>query len=1539
MNRILLISIFLSAFIGCTPQMNSLKQASCDDGHYFDEITRSCILDVSPKAPVITTTSVSMIEDAAMTSFPISFTDQNGGIPTSCTIVDSSTGLNQTITIGSMTFERVNTWQNAMNYSELYLELVDNPSVSAGSEVVSIATNTITVQIDAGFSTSLQIINAINSSVVINPIIVATITGPNTTESPTPGIKMLGATCECISGTCSMNIEPSRHTNGSSYIDFYISDDDGDSAVSRLYVDVTNVDQAPSVAATRSATVSEDSLITFEFDSEVNEIPVSGYFDYDGDFATYCIASSIHASVQNSNISCNCSLGKCTLAFTTSADYFNATAEDMVEYQIYANGQYSNTGVASVRVTEVDDEPVAANIITVTVDEDSTGTPGAQTAVGLYFPTASDDSYMGFPSSDLRYKFKNLTSYPDIQGSCTGAPGDTFHANSVDDATFCNLFFDGDANGVFTVEYQISDSILPLTSMADFHTTGYINVVINAKNDPPVVAGGPFSHTMNESSDWNSVSETITLGSVSDVDNTTSSLTVYFIDGSGNRINTMAGQGTLAGTEGTIKDCAISSGGAITCLYETLNGNSANTMGTPDDFQFVVRDSSNAESVVQTLDVVVQETSDAPVICNYSVYDRRAGRTECGVNNCIGHGAPSFNPTSHVSDNPVVYFDRTNGLCYESVDTNDWAVASNNGVQNASFMSDVIVGEKEDIIIDNVIISEGGSINEASQTVTIENVVSTNNVLIQPMNIQFLKDTDLDGEYSEAGDLAAVNGAMASGIIDNGISINEVLRIKMIPTASQYGETTISFDLVDNGTGAPRTSVSFKVRVEPQTVAHHGWADVKALGTKVNHFGIRVESNFTCSHSLTKCDGGKECYGTVSPATSNVVPDAAGAIYRTAANQCYYSTGTTSNDWVLISKSVACNISEVNRDFTTNGLLEDTTTTCDDLNSASCIGDVTYDSGDASSVSVVFNSQTETLLASDNDGKFLFNTGYRATTGEDCFYSDGTNWIPYHGTSRVSLEWENFTVGTSGAIQGYNVYRKKAGPLHTFNYSNPLNRDLITSSNTYIDNGENSRLAPVPNHTYVYEVRPVLSFTNQLGDNESLEITTNNNVAKLTVVAPQENFAFVHHWMVNKKACEMMHSDSFIDSNYVCEYKGFGDTASALGTIGSIYDFGKDLLVPRFEMGCPYSKTSCDTTDGQCVAQNLGAYDGPDGSVFYERSTGSCYVKNGVWQSFSNQTLDSAVAFQSFLPPLTNITNANAVNACTNLTGSPTIVGYGAATSYKLPTRDEQIAYSAWDVRATSDANIEVVERGLALNSSSKCNASGASGLESSYMDIDNLSSSDIHTIPGTNSSGIRSLHTGSVFTQDCTSAFGVQDAVGNVAEISDTAYSFNANIYSFSSIVSTKADIYGGTGDYLMDSFIGPCNDSDGDNVCDLELDSHLFENVSDYSARYFNYVFGIPISNAAKATEDAMPGSVINDYTLRIGSTAGITNSQLHDDEIFRIFNNTNGVNGSMVSGGDYASLSGAGVYAFEFLPDAEASSRIGLRCVIELDPNQYD
>ena len=82
-----------------------------------------------------------------------------------------------------------------------------------------------------------------------------------------------------------------------------------------------------------------------------------------------------------------------------------------------------------------------------------------------------------------------------------------------------------------------------------------------------------------------------------------------------------------------------------------------------------------------------------------------------------------------------------------------------------------------------------------------------------------------------------------------------------------------------------------------------------------------------------------------------------------------------------------------------------------------------------------------------------------------------------------------------------------------------------------------------------------------------------------------------------------------------------------------------------------------------------------------------------------------------------------------------------------------------------NDSEINTLETGLSLNSSSKCNSNDASGLEDGFTDTEYPAAGFAFSLPGTDYSQIRSLRTGSDYTKSCQTMFGLQDVIGNVSE------------------------------------------------------------------------------------------------------------------------------------------------------------------------------
>ena len=455
----------------------------------------------------------------------------------------------------------------------------------------------------------------------------------------------------------------------------------------------------------------------------------------------------------------------------------------------------------------------------------------------------------------------------------------------------------------------------------------------------------------------------------------------------------------------------------------------------------------------------------------------------------------------------------------------------------------------------------------------------------------------------------------------------------------------------------------------------------------------------------------------------------------------------------------------------------------------------------------------------------------------------------------VTLEWNAFTI--SGAyeyegvsLSGWQIFRREHGS--DYDYDTP-HAEITTASTRIFSDTVNP---PDKNKVYYYKVLPVVSAQYLVYPRESF--------SEVRLIAPPDNMAFVHRWMVNQEVCGKMHmtttSDeenlasplrkwSDPDHNYRCPYQGPGESL-----IGSYYyyDIGYDMLVDIAEAGCPFSDayTAPGCGANGCVGignpNTLGVAPGYDGAVYYDRSSGSCYVYDDgstSWLSFTSGNIlatDALATQRVHLPPVVNITQAASRSICTKRTaiGVGAITGVASAITYKLPSRKESMAYSAWSSDLT-DSEIDTKEIGLYLNSYSKCNSSSANGVDFGYTSASMPVSALMYSLPGTDASGIRSIYTGSVLlgtnklTEECVSRYGVQDAIGNVAEwVTDRMdCTVGSYVCSGTAGLGTQNDFavadpqFGTPAYYQFNGITGPCDDTDLDGDCDAYLEWMVFE------------------------------------------------------------------------------------------------------------------
>ena len=787
------------------------------------------------------------------------------------------------------------------------------------------------------------------------------------------------------------------------------------------------------------------------------------------------------------------------------------------------------------------------------------------------------------------------------------------------------------------------------------------------------------------------------------------------------------------------------------------------------------------------------------------------------------------------------------------------------------------------------------------------------------------------GEERNVGDVLETSGDVAL----------HAFYLKLYPTASVSGNANVTLKFNDDA-GADLThtiSTNFSLIVHPVAAIHGGWTNISAVGIKTDKSGAPAnDSDVQCNYNKATtvigslaCNNQKDCTGGQSP-NAEVIPDGAGVIYFDSANKrCYRSTGSDKFSWV---------------DFKTTCPVIKTAGLCSGEN---CI----------KAYSPLGN------ISPTASGQYF----YDSTSNGTCYISTGTNntdWTPYI-PAKVTLSWNSFTVNGSGSdagvgISGWNVYRREAGFDYDYKTGFLKSRATPTAIATITDKliRTYTDTTAIAGKVYYYLVRPVDDTSRKL------TISTTEIFSEVRVLAPTANLTFVHRWMVNQEICNSMHmtiADGKIDQthNYRCPYTGPAETI-----INGVhyYDIGKDMLVDISENGCPYtSAPSCSSVTG-CIGIGAPSSDLSGMSIndiYYDRSSGTCYLYGGgtTWTSFNDASLTSSIvskANTALNAPLVNVTQTKANTICaTRNIASATASLTGTtppATTASLPSKKEYIAYAAPPIN-TSDSVITTIEQGYSLDAQSGCNSSNASGISAAFTDSSIPSTSYLYSIPGSASSGIRSIYTGSVpwvsnkSTEACTSRYGVQDPYGNVAEWLSDKMTCNGAPSTYVCNANSGTDLYtydfGGGRHYAFDLNIGPYNDTSGNSDttgADAFLTNWDFRETL-YNAGKFSFPIGMPF-NVDISNSLTVGSSPAIAYLLDIGKSAGITLTQLHEDGIIvngaAVFADATQM-GAFAQGGSYLSGNRSGRFTSELVPDSNSTRPdIGFRCYVPIINDNY-
>ncbi|MFT7613174.1 MAG: hypothetical protein ACI9J3_002144, partial [Parvicellaceae bacterium] len=1099
-SRFFLSVMVIVTVTSCLPKSKKdSTDSDCGDGT-FNSVSRTCD-ELGSTALQIAT----VIEDSSNNLITLNYTDANTTQGILCTIISFSAGLDNPGTatdpvcactggVCTATVSPVNLFSGT---SDFVYKITDNDGSVSVSKTVRVNVSAVNNQPTALDDLTAFVIEDVVPSVANQAFNVVDDDGDSLTYTLVAAPSFGSVTINNGTGTWSYVPTTFNVLNGTVDNFSYRANDGTVNSVDRiLRVTYTVSDDAPvnELLTSSPTTVVEDvlTIITLDYSDEDND-----------NTGTACTATPTGANAANLTVvsGCTCDLATpsvCTVSVKGVEDF--AGSVDLT-YDVTNNGLTSTSSALTLTVSAVNDAPLP-NSQGVTVAESATA---VATTYAIVVNAALDPE----GTTPLTY---TIVASP-LEGSlinCMNLTGTT----AVDD---------------LTCDYT--------PNSGNLSASGATATLVMGGTTYTAAAAGVFGNSI-----------TIEYENVTYITAGTAVVTVI-----GTAIHIL-----INATDETDIEIAIAAhakasllvtgaGGAAVVAVTTAAGPLAGGTLAADSFTYSVTDGTTASLYNGEVDIEITSVDDQAQLCEYSKF---SVAPECGVNGCTGAASPVGTITPSAIGLTYWHSDVADAVCYQSTGATsaDWVAVT-------GFISDQIINERDIVIIDSMVVDEGGNGAEDAQTVSFVTATSSNQILVPDANIRVFY-IDLANEQADA--------AVLGGIADESAGR---FRIEVTPVGGQSGTANITIS-VEDSTVTGQVDVTFAVTVNPVSAIHGGWVNISSVGPRVDQFGTNGVTKTACTYNRDQCDIGSECTGTSTPLGS-VVPDANGVIFHDTTNDlCYRSTGTTNTDWTAFSS--VCNISP-----------SATATECAGLG-ASCIGTLNVDPINPGHPFAEYGGPLTPSAANVFFYDSANNVCYRSRDNLGAL-GDWEVYLP----SETTLTWEDFTVSGTGTITGWNVYRRLSTGIASqfggttlqdepFDFDEPINKTVLGSSiRTYTDDIVNSRTSPVPNTVYFYEVRPVIN---------SISTGTGEVFDLVRLISPPNNYVFVHRWIVNKKTCTQMNSATIDPSNnFRCLYSGPGEFEDPLNAGVYHYDIQNDLLVGQNEIGCPYSASPiCDTADGAC---------------------------------------------------------------------------------------------------------------------------------------------------------------------------------------------------------------------------------------------------------------------------------------------------------------------------------------------------------------------
>jgi len=1272
-----LVNIFLllMSLSSCVPS-GSDSVPTCSDNQKFDAVTRSCVAAglVGDDIPVPTLDNIIIDEDSGYQNINLSYTDRNGINALTCSASSQNSGLIRRLELQGI---RLISHPEITDAQNIVVEVNSSFAASVTTSTVGF-TRFLTINVISGITDSATIANLINGDPVASTWVSASLSANQALIPSSTSQNVSQLECSCIGGVCSAALAPSDNFNGTTDLVYTITDSDGTSSLKPVTVTINSVNDDPTLSVVLGMNTTERAVSDTTSTLSGNLV-TDGYVSIsdanDGDvlglFLTFEIVSAP-------------TFGSLTLDSNGNFSYFTYAHETLDTFTFRVRdpmGGVSLTRTMNITVVTVDDAPIGTLTTIASFNEDQAPNSGVPITL-----TYTDEEGSLATSCSIT----SVTGvYPTAPCSCVAgicsAPFDSI-GNFSGASSFSYRIFD--AGGATPADRIVSFFILPVADdpivLMTEASTGILQFSESTTHVP-----SPYNFTLDGAYEVDGeiitnfeVVSSPTNGTLSGClgINGVSGLDCTYIPGDGNisdastlsSLFPSADLSRVSTDSGTFyaKNFGDSYDGLQIELIDVTNmsvlfGSDAMTWIENGVIKFII------DAGVANGADIVSAIAASPIVSKLIQFDSNGALQNTMGTLALASGTATLSIVPP-SDN-LIYYNTSSGACYESV-SGSWTVVD-------THINDRTVNELDTIIIDKVKIDEGGGTIEDGESLSITNVDSSDETLIPLGNIEFYFDAAGDG--ISGADLIGTGTPFAAGFTADSRDFQIRITPQTIPSPSTALSSDIEITIQDSSGNTKE--IEFTVNVQKIAVEHGGWRKIAGIGPKVNTVDIVEDPQVHCPYSLDMCNGGAECSGNSTPIGS-VVPDNADAVYLVdsgTTNTCFRMKRVQVQNLAFIGKSTSTTtisyvdtgalfVSVLGNAITVN--IDDDVTTTNQIKSA-----IELNASANALVKVINlkafetqNTQSLTTLSSLSNNSWeefstfcpitpaAFETGCAEGARSDylscigttspvgsltptkldsryfdeqsnmCYRSTGltnTDWEAYDKTAAITLSWDQFSLDGSGSISEYKVFRRLAN--EDFDFSQQINREAIVGNSatyTFNDDAENSRFPPVPGTVYYYVVRPVVN--NVLGATPAERSTGTPGVVR--IMAPPKNMVFAHRWMMNKKMCDLINRTVDISQNYRCEYKGPGDSEVS-GQY--FYDMGKDLLVDRFEAGCPMSPApNCPgTSDNSCVGLGEPGAAGKNisvagaGVVYYDRSTAMCYISTGVgvsWTVFDTADID-----------------------------------------------------------------------------------------------------------------------------------------------------------------------------------------------------------------------------------------------------------------------------------------------------------------------------